>query len=228
MKITSDTLSVLKNFASINPSLLVRKGGTLNTVCPSSRILAEAKVSEDFPVEFAIYDMAKFLGIVSLFKAPVFEFKDTHLVIAADGEGGVRSVKYYYTNPEFIQNKGEKKIKMPETVLAFDLSEENMNSILKAASVLQAPDMCVTADDEGLLVRVCDKKNVTGNSWDLRLGDNADKNKFCFWFTVDTLKMMAGDYKVSIAARSVARFEGSNVPTNYWIAMEADSTYGKA
>lgn len=227
MKVSSDTLSVLKNFASINPSLLVRSGSTLNTVCPSSRILAEAKVTEEFPVEFAIYDMAKFLGIISLFKTPVFDFKDTHLVISADGEGGVRSVKYYYTNPEFIQNKGDKKIKMPEAVVKFTLSEEDLASILKAASVLQAPDMCVTSDKDGLLVRVCDKKNPTGNSWDLRLDEKAE-GKFCFWFTVDTLKMMSGDYEVSIAAKAVAKFEGMNTPVNYWVAMEADSTYGKA
>jgi hypothetical protein len=228
MKISTDTLSVLKNFASINPSLLVRKGSTMNTVCPSSRILAEAKVVEDFPVEFAIYDMAKFLGIVSLFKTPVFEFKDTHLVISADGEGGVRSVKYFYTNPEFIQNKGDKKIKMPETVVNFTLSEDDLNSILKAASVLQAPDMCVTSEDGMIVIRVGDKKNPTGNSWDLVVTECENETPFRFWFTVDTLKMMAGDYKISIAAKSVARFEGTNVPTNYWVALEADSTYGKA
>lgn len=227
MKISPETLTVLKNFSSINPSLLVRKGNTLNTVCPSSRILAEAKVTEEFPLEFAIYDMAKFLGIVSLFKTPVFDFKETHLVISDDGDGGVRSVKYYYTNPEFIQNKGDKKIKMPDAVVKFFLNEESLESILKAASVLQAPDMCVTSDDDGLLIRICDKKNPTGNSWDLRLEEDPS-GKFCFWFTVDTLKMMSGDYEVSIAAKAVAKFEGMNTPANYWVAMEADSTYGKA
>lgn len=228
MKISSDTLSVLKNFASINPSLLVHKGSTMNTVCPSSRVLAEAKVSEEFPVEFAIYDMAKFLGIVSLFKSPVFDFKDTHLVISNDGDGGVRSVKYYYTNPEFIQNKGDKKIKMPEAVVKFALSESDLASILKAASVLQSPDLCVTSSDGSIVIRVCDKKNPTGNMWALVIADLTDTTPFRFWFAVDTLKMMSGDYKVSIAAKSVAKFEGTNVATNYWVAMEADSTYGKA
>jgi hypothetical protein len=228
MKISSDTLSVLKNFAAINPSLLVRKGNTLNTVCPSSRILAEATVTEEFPIEFAIYDMAKFLGIVSLFKTPVFDFKDTHLVISADGEGGVRSVKYFYTNPEFIQNKGDKKIKMPNAVVKFPLTEENLAAILKAASVLQAPDMSVTSNDGMIIITVCDKKNPTGNSWQLVVHEWEDETPFRFWFTVDTLKMMQGDYEVSIAAKAVAKFEGMNTPANYWVAMEADSTYGKA
>jgi len=228
MKISSDTLSVFKNFAQINPSLLVHKGSTMNTVCPSSRVLAEAKVTEEFPVEFAIYDMAKFLGIVSLFKAPVFDFKDTHLIVSNDGDGGTRSVKYYYTNPEFIQNKGDKKVKMPAAVVNFPLTENDLTAILKAASVLQSPDMCVTSDDGMIIIRVCDKKNPTGNSWDLVVHEWEDETPFRFWFAVDSLKMMTGNYNVTIAAKNVARFEGTNVPTNYWIAMEADSTYGKA
>lgn len=228
MKISSDTLSVLKNFATINPSMIVRKGSTFNTVCPSSRVLAEAKVSEDFPEEFAIYDMAKFLSIVSLFKNPIFDFKDTHLIISADGGGGVRSVKYFYTNPEFIQNRGDKKIKMPSEVVKFSLSEEDLASVIKAASVLQVPDMCVTSNDGKILIHVCDKKNLTGNSWELVVGDWEDATPFHFWFAIDTLKMMSGDYIVSIAAKSVAKFEGTSASINYWVAMESDSTYGKA
>ena len=222
VKISPETLSILKNFASINPSLLIREGSKLNTVCPSNRILAEAQVTEHFPVEFAIYDMAQFLGIVSLFKSPVFEFKDTHLVISSDGEGGTRSVKYFYTNPEFIQNKGDKKIKMPNSVVVFDISESDLASIMKAASVLQVPDMCITGEDGNLFIRVCDKKNPTGNSWELNVSEIAEEaDYFPFWFSIDTLKMVQDDYHVSIASKSVASLKGKNVPVQYWIAMSA-------
>jgi hypothetical protein len=221
MKISPETLTVLKNFSSINPSLLVRKGNTLNTVCPSSRILAEAKVTEEFPLEFAIYDMAKFLGIVSLFTTPVFDFKETHLVISDDGDGGVRSVKYYYTNPEFIQNKGDKKIKMPQSVVNFTMSDKDLGSVMKAASILQAPDMCVTSEEDMIAIRVCDKKNPTGNSWQLLVQENDSDAPFPFWFTIDTLKMIQDDYDVSIASKAVANFKGKTVPVQYWIAMSA-------
>jgi len=223
MKLSAETVSVLKNFASINPSLLVKEGQTLSTVDASKRILAEAKVSEEFPREFAIYDLSKFLGILSLFKEPVLDFKDTHLVIASSGDGGVRSVKYFYTNPEFITNKADKKVKMPELALEFDLSADDFQSILKAASVLQAPDMSIVSENGELGIRVCDKKNPTANSWYFSLNTETSVN-FCFWFTVETLKMMSGDYKVSVAQKAVAKFEGEQA--TYWVAMDSDSTYG--
>jgi hypothetical protein len=223
MKLSAETVAVLKNFAAINPSLLVRAGQTLSTVDASKRILAEAKVAEEFPREFAIYDLSRFLGILSLFDEPVLDFQDTHLIIASSGDGGTRSVKYYYTNPEFITNKADKKVKMPELALEFDLSAEDLQSILRAASVLQAPDMCIVAEKGEVGIRVCDKKNPTANSWHYSFNTESDIN-FCFWFTVETMKMMVGNYKVSVAQKAVAKFEG-DVAT-YWVAMESDSTYG--
>jgi hypothetical protein len=223
MKLSPKTIAVLKNFASINSSLLVKKGHTQATVCPSNRILVEALLEEDFPRDFGIYDLSKFLSIMSLFKDPVLEFEDTYLTISSEGDGGVRSVKYFYTNPEFITSKADKKVKMPDLALTFDLSEEDAASILKAASVIQAPDMCVVSDKGELGIRVCDKKNPTSNSWYLNLNTETDIN-FCFWFAVDTLKLLPGDYSLSIAKKSVARFSGNEI--TYWVAMDSDSTYG--
>ena len=223
MTLSAETVAVLKNFASINPSLLVKQGQTLATVCPSKRILAEATVSEEFPREFAIYDLSKFLGILSLFKEPELEFTETNLVISSSGGGGSRSVKYFYSNPEFITNKADKKVKMPNLALEFELSSDDLQSILRAASVLQAPDVCIVSENGEIGIRVCDKKNPTANSWYLSLNTESDI-KFCFWFSVDTLKMMAGDYKVSVAQKAVAKFEGE--AATYWVAMESDSTYG--
>ena len=222
MKLSSETVSVLKNFASINPSLLVKAGRTIATVCASKRIVAEAVVEEEFPREFAIYDLSKFLGILSLFKDPVLEFKETHLTISTDGKGGERSVNYYYTNPEFITNKADRKVKMPTIALAFDLSSDDLQSLLRAASVLQAPDMAIVSEDGQLSIKVCDKKNPTANSWHYHLAESDEK--FCFWFSVDTLKMMPGNYRVSVGEKVVAKFEGE---VTYWVAMEADSTYGE-
>ena len=223
MKLSAETVSILKNFASINPSMLVKAGQILATVCPSKRILAESKVVEEFPREFAIYDLSKFLGILSLFKDPTLEFEDTHIVISSSGNGGSRSVKYFYSNPEFITNKADKKVKMPELALEFDLPSDDLQSILRAASVLQAPDVCIVSENKELGIRVCDKKNPTANSWYLSLNTATDID-FCFWFAVDTLKMMPGDYKVQVAKKAVAKFEGEQA--TYWVAMEQDSTYG--
>ena len=221
MKLSVETVNVLKNFASINPSLLVKAGNTLATVCPSKRILAEANILEEFPREFAIYDLSKFLAILSLFKDPILSFEETHLVITPSGGGGERAVNYFYSNPDYIKTKADKKVKMPDIALAFDLSSDDLQSLLRAASVLQAPDMAIVSENGKLSIRVCNKKDPTANSWHFHLAESDEK--FCFWFAVDTLKMLPGDYRVSVAEKAVAKFEGEQA--TYWIAMEADSTY---
>lgn len=220
-KISADTLNILKNFASINSNLHVKKGNTLTTVSPSMTILAEATVTEDFDTEFGIWDMAKFLSTVSLFKEPELEFSENFVTISSTGSKA--SVKYFYSDPQLL-TKADKKINMPKDFVSFDLSGNDLSSVLKAASVLQAPDMCVESCDDGICIRVCDKKDPTAHSWSLNVSKNDSEQNFKFWFKVENLKMIQGDYTVHIAQKRVAKFHGSSVPVNYWVAMESDST----
>ena len=221
--ISPDTLNILKNFASINSNLHVKPGHTLTTISPSATILAEAKVEENFDAEFGIWDMAKFLSTVSLFKDPEFAFEDTHVTISSSGSKA--SVKYFYSDPQLL-TKSDKKITMPKIAVSFLLHANDMASILKAASVLQAPDMCIESCDDGVCIRVCDKKDPTAHSWSLTVAKNPSDTSFKFWFKVENLKMLAGDYNVQLAEKRVAKFEGTSVPVNYWVAMESDSTKG--
>jgi len=219
--ISQETLNILKNFASINSNLHVKPGQTLTTISPSSTILAEAKVNENFDTEFGIWDMAKFLSTISLFKDPEFIFEDTHVTIMSTGSNA--SVKYFYSDPQLL-TKVEKKITMPKIAVSFDLNSNNLSSILKAASVLQAPDMCVESCDDGICVRVCDKKDPTAHSWSLVVGENKKDLNFSFWFKVEYMKMLPGDYHVHFAEKRVAKFEGTSIPVNYWVPMESDSS----
>jgi len=221
IKISADTLNILKNFASINSNLHVKTGNTLTTVSPSMTILAEANIPETFDKEFGVWDMAKFLSTVSLFKDPEFEFDENFVTINSTGTKA--SVKYFYSDPQLL-TKAEKKINMPLSFVKFDLSSSDLVSILKAASVLQAPDMCVESCENKICIRVCDKKDPTAHSWSIEVGDYPLDLSFKFWFKVENLKMIQGDYKVEIARKRVAKFSGSSVPVNYWVAMESDST----
>jgi len=224
IKISSDTLNILKNFASINSNLHVKQGKTLTTVSPSMTILAEATVAEEFDTEFGIWDMAKFLSTVSLFKDPEFEFNENFVTMSSTGSKA--SVKYFYSDPQLL-TKADKKINMPKEFISFDLSGADLVSILKAASVLQAPDMCVESCDDGICIRICDKKDPTAHSWSLTVGENPKDLSFKFWFKVENLKMIQGDYTVYLAEKRVAKFNGASVPVNYWVAMESDSTTSK-
>ena len=221
--ISPDTLNILKNFASINSNLHVKPGQTITTISPSATILAEAKVEESFDTEFGIWDMAKFLSTVSLFKDAEFSFEDTHVTISSAGSKA--SVKYFYSDPQLL-TKSDKKITMPKIAVSFHLNSNDMAAILKAASVLQAPDMCIESCDDGVCIRVCDKKDPTAHSWSLTVAENPDDSTFKFWFKVENLKMIAGDYDVHLAEKRVAKFEGTTIPVNYWVAMESDSSKG--
>jgi hypothetical protein len=225
IKISPDTLNILKNFASINSNLHVKQGKTLITVSPSMTILAEATISEEFDTEFGIWDMAKFLSTISLFKDPEFEFNENFVTI--NSSGSKASVKYFYSDPQLL-TKADKKINMPKEFVSFHLSSSDLASIIKAASVLQAPDMCVESCDSGVCIRICDKKDPTAHSWSLSVGENVNDLSFKFWFKVENLKMIQGDYDVQLAEKRVAKFNGSSVPVNYWVAMESDSTTSKS
>jgi len=222
-KISADTLNILKNFASINSNLHVKPGNTITTVSPSMTILAEARVAETFENEFGIWDMSKFLSTISLFKDPEFDFDGTFVTIRSSNSKA--SVKYYYSDPSLL-TKADKKINMPASYVTFDLSESDISSIMRAASVLQAPDMCVEQEkgSTDAFIRVCDKKDPTAHSWSMAIQNESDSSGFRYWFKVENLKMIPGDYKVQLAEKRVSMFEGKNSPVNYWVALESDSS----
>lgn len=223
IKISADTLNILKNFASINSNLHVKPGNTISTVSPALTILAEATVPEMFENEFGIWDMSKFLSTVSLFKDPEFDFEDSHVTIRSAGSKA--SVKYYYSDPSLL-TKSDRKVKMPSPYVSFDLSESDISSIMRAASVLQAPDMCVeqARDSDDTYIRVCDKKDPTAHSWSMAVESHGGHSGFRFWFKVENLKMIPGDYHVQLAEKKVSMFEGKTKPVNYWVALDSDST----
>jgi hypothetical protein len=218
IKISPETLNILKNFATINSNLHVKVGSTINTVSPSKTVLAEAQVKEAFDTEFGIWDMGKFLSVVSLFKDPEFEFESTHVLV---GDSGKASVKYYFSDPSLL-TKEDRKIVMPKVSVSFQLTKDDLGSLMKAASVLQAPDMCVEACGEGICLRVCDKKDPTAHSWSLGIDSTEHNGSFRSWFKVENLKMIPADYSVEIGEKRVAKFTGAAV--SYWVAMESDSS----
>lgn len=222
MKISQDTLAILKNFSTINSNLLVRPGSTINTISPTKNILAEATVTESFDVEFGIWDLSKFLATISLFKDPEFDFNDTYVEISSTGSKA--SVKYYYSEPELLV-KADKKLKMPSTSVNFTLTAKDYGELQKAASVLQAPDLALeSTDDDRMVLRVFDRKDTTSHSYSIDVGKNESGATFSFLFKTENLKMIPGTYVVGISEKKVSQFTNSTGIT-YWISLEADSEY---
>ena len=82
MKLSDKTISVLKNFSSINQSILFKEGSKLRTISVMKNILAEATVTEEFMKDFGIYDLNQFLNGLSLHQSPELDFKMTDMLLS--------------------------------------------------------------------------------------------------------------------------------------------------
>ncbi len=221
MKLSDSTLTVLKNFAGINNSILVKRGSKLRTISVAKNILAEADITEDFPKDVAIYDLNQFLNGLSLHQDPNLDFtEDTHLTIRE----GKRRVKYFFADPEVIVSPPEKEITLPTEDVSFQLESVTLEKLLKAAAVYQLPDLAAVGEAGVVKLVVRDKKNDTSNEFAVVVGET-DK-EFSFNFKVENIKIIPGAYDVTISSKLLAKFTNSSYNLIYYIALEPDSTFG--
>ena len=221
MKLSDQTLNILKNFAGINNSILVKQGTQLRTISVAKNILAEADITEDFPKDVAIYDLNQFLNGLSLHQDPNLDFtEDTHLTIRE----GKRRVKYFFADPEVIVSPPEKEITLPTEDVSFQLESVTLEKLLKAAAVYQLPDLAAVGEAGVVKLVVRDKKNDTSNEFAVVVGET-DK-EFSFNFKVENIKIIPGAYDVTISSKLLAKFTNSSYNLIYYIALEPDSTFG--
>ena len=224
MKLNQHTIDTLKNFAGINTNILIKEGDELSTISTMRNIFAKAKVSDSFTNQFGIYDLNEFLSAVSGFSKPELTLKDKYLTISS--EGNRSKVKYYYSDPSVIVSP-TKEVNMPEADVTFSLTESNYKELLKMAAILKSPDLALIGTKGGdIILKVCDKKNDTSNSFDITVGQGATAD-YTFYFKVENMKMLDGDYDVSVSSKSISHFKNKKLPIEYWIALEPDSTITK-
>ena len=224
MKLNQNTIETLKNFAGINTNILIKEGDELSTISTMRNIFARAKVSDSFTNQFGIYDLNEFLSAVSGFSKPELTLKDKYLTISS--EGSKSKVKYYYSDPSVIVSP-QKEVNMPDADVTFSLTESNYKELLKMAAILKSPDLALIGTKGGdIVLKVCDKKNDTSNSFDITVGQNATAD-YTFYFKVENMKMLDGDYDVSVSSKSISHFKNKKLPIEYWIALEPDSTITK-
>tara|TARA_X000001036_G_C20300690_1_gene652304 strand:- start:24 stop:692 length:669 start_codon:yes stop_codon:yes gene_type:complete len=221
MKLTNETINVLKNFSTINQNLVIKEGSDISTMSAMKNIIAKATVEEKFAKEFAIYDLNEFLSALSLFSNPNLDFNDDYVVITEDGSSG-KSLKYWYSDPSVVTSP-TKEVTMPSTEIKFNLSSDTLSEVTKAASVIGVPDMVLESGE----LRVTDKKNDTANSYSTQVIDSDDTTeKYKFWFKVENLKLLPGNYDVQVSEKRISHFKNSNLDIEYFIALEPESSYG--
>ena len=220
MKLSDKTLSVLKNFSSINQSILFREGNKLRTISVMKNILAEATITEEFTKDFGIYDLNQFLNNLGLHQNPELDFANDGYVVIREGKS--RS-KYFFADPNVIITPPDKAINLPTEDVCFELSTQVLDKLLKAASVLQLPDISAVGEAGVVKLVVRDKKNDTSNAHEEVVGET--NSEFMFNFKVENIKILPGTYEVVISQKLLSRFKNTGFSVTYYIAMEPDSTF---
>ena len=220
MKLSEKTLTVLKNFAGINNSILVKQGTQLRTISVAKNILAEANIDEEFPRQFGVYDLNQFLNGLSLHQDPDLDFTEESYLNIREGK---RRVKYFFADPQVIISPPDKQITLPSEDVHFQLESSALDKLLKAAAVYQLPDLCVVGEAGAVRLVVRDKKNDTSNSYSVAVGET-DK-EFSFNFKVENIKIIPGSYDVVVSSKLLSCFTNSEYNLTYYIALEPDSTF---
>ena len=222
MKLSESTLSLLKNFKDINQSILFKKGSKLRTISVMKNILAEATIDEELPKDFGIYDLSQFLNGLELHKpyVPDLDFaNDNHVVIK---EGRMRS-KYFFADPKVIVTPPEKEITLPSEDVAFTVSTDQLEKLLKAAAIYQLPDLSAVGGNGVVKLLVRDKKNDTSNDFSIVVGET--DATFSLNFKVENIKILPGTYDVVMSKKLLSRFVSKDYNLKYYIALEPDSTF---
>ena len=222
MKLTSDTVELLKNFSTINPGIYFKKGKQLSTISPNKNILAEADIEEDISKDFGIYDLNNLLQIISLDKNGVeLDLGKTDIDIKL--LEGRSKVKYRFTSKEMIVTPPDKKLTLPSKDVEFDFELNDFQWVMKTSSVLQSPNICIESNGKDVFVTSFDASDDSKPTNSLKVGESNDKYRMTF--KTENLKMLPGNYEVSISKKGIAEFKSKDRVLKYWVSLETKESH---
>ena len=226
MKLSNDTLSILKNFASINQGIYFKKGKTIRTVSTGKNIMAEAIVSEEIPTEFGVYDLNNLLSVISLHKEePTFDFEDNNILIS--GLKGRSKIRYRFCAASMIVTPPDKTIEMPNPEISLELSGEDLDWVLRAANVLSSPFIAVESNGSKVFVKAFDSTNDAAHTDSIEIA-KGNGDIYSMIFKTENLKVISGGYSIKISSKGIANFKHETANIQYWIATENGSKFEKA
>lgn len=219
MKFSDRTLNVLKNFATINQSVIFKPGKELRTISPQKTIMAIAKIDDEIPSPACIYDMSRFLSTCGLYEQPNIEFHEKFFMISE----GNRKTKYVYADPSMVFAPPEKEIKIPSNDVEVEVEWADIQSVIKASGVMQLPEIAFVGENGICYLRAIDSASTTADTFSIELGETNDK--FQLIIKTENLKLIPQKYNVTLSSKGISKFEGEDV--RYFIAIESKSTYSK-
>jgi len=217
MKFSNETLTVLKSFSSINKSILFKEGNVLKTITPEKTLIAIADIPDEIPSDACVYDLSRFLSILSLYNDPDVEFEDKYFIISE----GKRRTKYVYADISMIHTPPEKEITLPSEDVVVNVSQGDLSSVLKAAGVLQFSEIAFVGESGKVFLKAIDSSNENTDDFGVEIGETDDTFKFII--KTDNLKLLPLDYEVTLCAKGISQFRGKGV--TYFVAIDSKSTY---
>jgi hypothetical protein len=217
VKLNPKTILILKNFSTINPSIIIKPGNVLASIATNKTVLAKATVPDEFPTMVPIYALNRFLSALSLFQDPDLEFVDNSVRISGNGS----SIVYHYSDPSVIVSPPEKDIKLPTVDVDCVVTNKALQNVLKAMNVLGLPELAIVGDGSRLMLQAVDTKNPSADNFSVNLGDT--DNVFRAVFRAENIKVIDGDYQVKISSKGISQFVGTEAI--YWIAIEQSSSF---
>ncbi len=217
MRLSEQTVSLLKNFASINQNLQFKEGNKLSTISAQKNILVNAEIPESFPTDFAIYDLNKFLGAMSIFQDPELEISERSMTV-----GG--KLNYVFADPSMILVPPDKELAFPEPEASFTLTNADFTQVIKAASLLGLPHICVVGNGSQITLEATDVNNSASDDYKTEVGTT--DVTFNLVFKIENLKLFSGDYNVELTSKGISKFTHTSNTLQYFIATESDSSFG--
>lgn len=223
MQLTENTMAVLKNFASIQPNVVLNEGNVVKTIAEAKNVMAVATLDQSFDKSMGIYNLEEFLSVLSLVDSPDLTFKDDFVTV--NSSTGRSQVKYFYSDPSILTSPA-KDIPMPEAEVTFTLDEATLSKIRRAAGALGHEKMTITATDGGVMLTVVDNTDSTSNAFEIAVPGECASTDFTFVMNIANLKLITGDYDVEVSSRLISKFSNTSTDVVYYIALEKSSTYG--
>lgn len=219
MKLSEKTLTVLKSFAAINKSIVLKPGKTLRTITPEKTLMAVATIEDEIPAQACIYDLSRFLSIYSLYNSPDIEFHDRHFTIAE----GKKKTKYVFADLTMVHSPPDKEIAIPSNDVEVNIQWDDLQSVIKAAGVLQFSEIAFVGENGTCYLRAIDSTNPSADTFGVEVGET--KHNFTIIIKTENLKLLPRNYKVVICAKGISKFAADDV--TYFIGIDSKSTYTK-
>jgi hypothetical protein len=223
MQLNDETLAVLKNFASIQPNVVLNEGNVVKTIAEAKNVMAVATLGQTFDKTVGIYNLDEFLAVLGLVDTPDLNFQDDFVTVKSGA--GRSQVKYFYSDPSILTSPA-KDIPMPDAEVKFTLDESTFKKVLRAAGALGHEKMTITATEGGIKLTVVDNTDSTSNAFEIVVPGTSDSTDFTFVMNIANLKLISGDYDVEVSSRLISRFTNQSADIKYFIALEKSSTYG--